>query len=209
MNSPSHPDSVLQYASSDREAAAGSYAPSVPMSVYRELAAELKATKALVESVADQNQQLTQQNQVLRQELLRFAQAADQMRQAIEPAASLAIASPVDLSSFQPELQALERPERPPERSSGRRVERSEESSTSLNHSRSAKPKPSVSAKRGQGPKSVLFSEQRPERLRQEGGSSSAQEMSGLWLATTILLIVVSAFGAGFLIMKPLLGSGK
>jgi hypothetical protein len=207
MNSPSHPDSVLQYASSDREAAGG-YSPSVPMSVYRELAAELKATKALVESVTNQNQQLIQQNQVLRQEMLRFAEAADQMRQAIEPAAALAITAPVDLSSFQLEPQALERPERT-ERSPGRRAERPEESSAGPNPGRSAKVKPAASAKRSAAPKPVLFSEQRPERLRQAGSASSAQEMSGLWLATTILLIVVSAFGAGFLIMKPLLGGGK
>jgi hypothetical protein len=33
--------------------------------------------------------------------------------------------------------------------------------------------------------------------------------MSGLWLAATILLIVISAFGAGFLIMKPLLSNSR
>ncbi|NJL47915.1 MAG: hypothetical protein HC929_11055 [Leptolyngbyaceae cyanobacterium SM2_5_2] len=64
-------------------------APSVPISVYRELATELKATQALVESLTQQNQQLGQQNQVLRKEMLRFAESAAQLKQAVEASAPL------------------------------------------------------------------------------------------------------------------------
>lgn len=57
-----------------KTANAGSYAPSVPMSVYRELAAELQATKAMVNSLSRQNHDLAQQNRVLKQEIHRAVQ---------------------------------------------------------------------------------------------------------------------------------------
>ena len=49
-----------------------------------------------------------------------------------------------------------------------------------------------------------LFTEQ-PDEGRPLSKVTSRSELSNLWLATTILLVVVSAFGAGFLIMRPLL----
>ena len=51
------------------------YAPSVPMSVYRELAAELRANKAVIDSLNSRNQQLLEQNQRLKQEIHNVVQA--------------------------------------------------------------------------------------------------------------------------------------
>ncbi len=45
------------------------YSPSVPISVYRELAAELQAAEALLDSLNAQNQHLAKHNQKLRQEI--------------------------------------------------------------------------------------------------------------------------------------------
>jgi len=45
------------------------YSPSVPLSVYRELAAELQAAEAMLDSCNAQNQHLAKQNQQLRQEI--------------------------------------------------------------------------------------------------------------------------------------------
>ena len=56
-------------------AAPTNYAPSVPMSVYRELAAELRANKAVIDSLTSRNQQLIQQNQRLKQEIHNVVQA--------------------------------------------------------------------------------------------------------------------------------------
>jgi hypothetical protein len=52
--------------------------------------------------------------------------------------------------------------------------------------------------------KQRLFTEQ-PESMQPLTKVSSRADLGNLWLATTILLVVVSAFGAGFLIMRPLL----
>jgi len=45
------------------------YLLSVPLSVYRELAAELQAAEAMLDSCNAQNQHLAKQNQQLRQEI--------------------------------------------------------------------------------------------------------------------------------------------
>lgn len=57
------------------------YAPSVPISVYRELAAEMQANQALLEFLKTQNQQLIEQNQQLRQEIDQLAQSAVYLQQ--------------------------------------------------------------------------------------------------------------------------------
>lgn len=204
MNLPLHPDPSPQHSAPERDVStANSYAPSVPISVYRELSAELQATKTMVDSLNSQNQQLTRQNQVLRQEILRFAQASDRLRLAIEstqPAPAVAVSSESFGANFEEESNSF--PDRVGEGVS--------QLATQVN--RIVKPLPAAPhPKRPKGgqQQAALFTEQRPERLRQGMDASRSQDMSGLWLATTILLIVVSAFGAGFLIMKPLLGGNK
>lgn len=49
--------------------------PTVPMSVYRELAGELQATKTQLEELKQENQQLYQQNQSLRLEISNLSQS--------------------------------------------------------------------------------------------------------------------------------------
>ncbi|NER79923.1 MAG: hypothetical protein F6K42_10135, partial [Leptolyngbya sp. SIO1D8] len=59
-------------------------------------------------------------------------------------------------------------------------------------------PKPELGQQR-------LFTEQ-PEGMRPLSKQlSSRPDLGNLWLATTILLVIFTAFGAGFLIMRPLL----
>lgn len=61
------------------------YSASVPISVYRELTAELQATKALLESTTSQYQQLTQENQILRQEIEQIVHQALRLNQVLHP----------------------------------------------------------------------------------------------------------------------------
>ena len=83
MNASFPSESSRQVPTSQGALQGGRQTPSVPISVYRELATELKATQAMVESLNQQNQQLSQQNQMLRQEMLSFAESADRLRQAV------------------------------------------------------------------------------------------------------------------------------
>ena len=57
---------------------------SVPMYVYRELAAELQSTKALLDAVTIQQQQLKQENQLLRQEVTKFVESLSHLQKFID-----------------------------------------------------------------------------------------------------------------------------
>ncbi|NET39889.1 MAG: hypothetical protein F6K19_49375 [Cyanothece sp. SIO1E1] len=81
MKSHAKSDSPVRTAPGPKSAVPNSYAPAVPISVYRELAEELQATKSMLESVNGQNQQLAKQNQQLRQEIEKVVQSALQLRQ--------------------------------------------------------------------------------------------------------------------------------
>jgi len=226
MNSPYPSDSSFSAAVAADTPQASRQAPSVPISVYRELATELQATQGLVDSLTQQNQQLSQQNQHLRQEMLRFADAAQQLRQAIDssqpaspdPRASVSqlvtITGTDEMALGQDAANSL--PERLSE-SLGDGV-----SGLANQFGKMVKPKPMAKSPRagakGQGrpaakrpqpapPPQRLYTEERLEPSRSTQPSGKTTDFSGLWLATTILLIVVTAFGAGFLIMKPLLNS--
>ena len=50
-----------------------------------------------------------------------------------------------------------------------------------------------------------LFTEQTGDYRHSALSSDEEKEIGGIWLALSIILIIVTAFGAGFLIMKPLL----
>lgn len=173
--------------------AGAGYAPSVPISVYRELAAELKTTQAMVDALTIQNQQLAHQNQVLRQEFLRFAESADQLRQAVSATEA---GLPLVATPMSPESEPAPSP---PKGSVAEGVSKLAVRATRMMMAKAA---PGTGMPAQSEP---LFTEQPSEAFQTGSASLKKQDMSGLWLATTVLLIVISAFGAGFLIMRPLL----
>lgn len=63
----------------------GSYRPSVPLSVYRELAKELQVTQHRVDRLELQNQQLLEQNKQLRQQIEQVIEATQKLQQVVEP----------------------------------------------------------------------------------------------------------------------------
>lgn len=224
MNAPFQSDSPLH--TSDHPSP-GRYAPSVPISVYRELATELKATQAMVDSLTQQNQQLNQQNQVLRQEMLRFVDSATQLKQALEISQPLApLPKPVETLE-EPSEGAYSLTERLSD-SMGESVSHLAHQVTQIVRPPAAKPTVSVQAttktpkvQAKPAPKAahkrprpapgdrMVYTEERLDPTRPGQLEHRSSELSGLWLATTILLIVFSAFGAGFLIMKPLLSNSR
>ncbi len=150
-------------------------APSVPVSVYRELATELQAAKALSESLNAQNQQLLRQNQQLQQELdkaidsvLYWRQANNNHRTIPKPVANRL--SPPH-SSQVPTAKEGVLPFFPKAATSSPEI-------TELEQGR--------------------YRRQAPERV---------SEISGWSLAIAIVLIIVTAFGAGYFMMRPLVRS--
>ncbi|EDX87639.1 hypothetical protein S7335_5349 [Synechococcus sp. PCC 7335] len=261
------------------------------MSVHRELAAELRANKAVIDSLNNRNEQLLRQNQRLKQEIHHVVQAAvslghtagvtrgaknsvyNSSRSGLrsdkkEPLTkntgakhtgtqrSRLDAASASSNRTQSEKQRSEKKtgkqtgERPntqrshllelidpnlidqaamPYEPSAASAQITSPSTHTLVHQpiseghptgRSGKKQISkLSENTSQQPQkdsklSFQFSAMMPKLFTEESGShhssllekSAQQEISGIWLALSILLIVVTAFGAGFLIMKPLLG---
>ncbi len=140
-------------------------APSVPVSVYRELAAELQAAKALSASLKAQNQQLLRQNQQLQQELNKAIDSVLYWR------------------------NTQKTPHRPfPETQSANRTP---EGALPI-FPKTAKFPEITETEQGR------YRRQLPERVT---------EISGWSLAIAIVLIMVTAFGAGYFMMRPLVRS--
>ncbi|XHX80353.1 MAG: hypothetical protein RBJ76_10615 [Stenomitos frigidus ULC029] len=165
---------------------ANPHSPSVPISLYREVATELKATQVKMESLNQQNQQLTHQNQQLRLEIERVVQSALQLRQVADahlPTSTL----PASSSSLQGLELHFQTPPAAP------------------SHNADAIA-PDQLDPRAAAPKS-LFTEQEAKPRHGSKTERNAEKMGGWWLAIVICFIVVTAFGTGFLIVRPLLPS--
>jgi hypothetical protein len=142
------------------------YAPSVPISVYRQLASELETLKAQLIDTTQKNQQLTQQNQQLRQALTTLVQSAMMVQPLVggtpsaPPAAipSTPAASPSAPSATAPDLPNFDE----------------------------------------------FFSEQ-PAPPPVPETTSKPRNFGGLWLTIVILGVMLTAFGAGFIVVRPML----
>lgn len=261
------------------QSAPTNYAPSVPMSVYRELAAELRANKAVIDSLNSRNQQLIQQNQKLKKEIHNVVQATlnlgqfagvarpagqDSVPNAIGPdtlaklvraqgeanktAGNIPIAEPDAINyDISPQRQPAPQPpqnrqqqgmppvrpqQHAPRQQSQQRRPQPIQSGTRLSAptnvpapKRTAKPasmqvktnRPPAPPRQAAPKKRIdvaiatkaapakLFTEQTGEYRSSVLDSPDEKEIGGIWLALSIILIIVTAFGAGFLIMKPLL----
>jgi cobalamin biosynthesis Mg chelatase CobN len=173
----------MQNAKAASSTSSNSYAPSVPISLYREIVTELQVTKTTMESLKAQNQQLSQQNQQLRIEIERVVQSALRLRQAADAQQQAFSVSESDVAQSNLELHVEQPPVPPVPASPSRPAAKAE------------KPAPEK-----------LFTEQsaQPRRTAQLERSS---ETSSWWLVLVVCLIVVTAFGVGFVIVRPLLPS--
>jgi len=60
------------------------YSPSVPLSVYRDLAGELQSAEAMLDALTVQNKQLVQENQLLRQEITKVVQSFSHLQKLVD-----------------------------------------------------------------------------------------------------------------------------
>lgn len=184
------------------------YSPSVPISVYRELAAELQATQTMLDSVHAQNQQLLRQNQYFRTEIDRLAQTVIQSQQSLAalPMPFLGDRTPLPIPA--PQQQPIsQQPSKPVAKSklpaAPSKVASAKAADSPLDAGNVAA-LPSNTDAEIQQAGTLLFTGQdttQPSSL----DSDRSGEINGWWLILTIFLIVIGAFGAGFLIVRPLL----
>lgn len=190
--------------------ASSNYSPSIPISIYREVTAELQTVQSQLQTLKAQNQQLTQQNQQLRQELENVVQSAMGLHQAINKAQSISQGKKSQFSAPGASAFTVEMPAslgatltNSPgiEIAPGVQLEpRGNEPSFPFSES----PKPPLIPEIAQ----ASFPEQTEARLRQMS-KSQRSELSGFWLIVSIVLIIVVAFGAGYWIVRPLLNQQR
>lgn len=177
------------------------YSASIPISLYREVTAELQESKAILDSLKAENQHLTQQNQLLRRELENVIQVATQLQQAINKAQTVSQvrspqASSVTATRFSFEIPAPPSPPVEPPIINPTLQSFVPEADLPL-------PEPEHQPFISNTPEPLL-SEQPENRFRPLSRSQQT-ELSGFWLIISILLIVVVAFGAGYWIVRPLI----
>ena len=189
--------SKLNHPAQSTPATTNAYAPAVPISVYRQLAAELQATRVMLESLNAHNQQLVQQNQLLRRELDKIVQSALYLKQIVD-------SSPdgwSEASYTHPEMrnQPGYQTGAPRPMSWGPLPMSGVNPSSpgvAPNALRNLQPSRGVLPDR-------IVTEQAEGRYRQTSQSDSSTVNGWLYILL-IILIVITAFGTGFLLIRSL-----
>lgn len=167
--------------SSHNSSSGNHYSPSVPLSVYKELAAQLQVTEARLNSLNAENYALAKQNQQLRQEIEKAVKSVIRLQQIVDSAA------PYNRNTHHAD-------KRSPARSTPRRKKAVRPPVTDI---------PPIPPKQSGTVLPHLHTEQEDGKYRRRP-SPDASEVNGWGLAIAILLIIISAFGAGYLIVGPL-----
>lgn len=177
-------------ASGQSVSSANAYSPSVPISLYREVTAELQAARSTVEVLKAQNQQLAKQNNYLRQEVEKAALTTLHLRQVV--------------SNLPPVNMDL------PQSSRGEGVADLEARfSAPLTSRPPASPKHySVESSDPFLSEDLVFEQESQPRRKMQVEKRST-ELNGWWVGLIIVTIVITAFGTGFLIVRPLLPAGN
>ncbi|QSJ14981.1 hypothetical protein JYQ62_24355 [Nostoc sp. UHCC 0702] len=177
------------------------YLPSVPMYVYRELAAELQATQAKLDALNAKNQQLVQENQLLRHEVSKVVQSFLHLQKLVgsdaRPSSHQAQNSSFDGKSLNNHPATDTHPRQQVSRS--RQPAVSQVSNSKSHGFDFSVPTVNINAPM---PQTVLIEEQ--EVAYYPTAQSQTKEFNAWWLAFTILLIMLTAFAAGYLIVRPL-----
>ncbi|NET00903.1 MAG: hypothetical protein F6K62_02945 [Sphaerospermopsis sp. SIO1G2] len=205
-----------------------SYSPSVPMYVYRELVGELKAVQARLDVVTGQNQKLAQENQNLRQEFNQVVESCLELQRQLEFSETGSQAHGItkdkikNIPKYQPDVEvnteASNINSSPPSQIKPHSLQANHKTNKSVK-----KPKPQPGKRNYQSPpqsqhqpmsvtvmdmnfpssETVYIEEQEVDYY--VSTDSKAKGLSGWWLLFTIVLIIITGFSAGYLVVRPLL----
>jgi cobalamin biosynthesis Mg chelatase CobN len=175
------------------------YAPSVPLSVYRDLAAELQAAQAVVDSLSAKNQHLSQENQLLRQEIAKAINSVMQLQQFLS----------TTTTNYYPEAYPTASTNRsssvqqPPQASKSQPRKQRPTVPKKIKINRAPQPEPVPEYFPMSEP---VYIEEQEVRYHPYSQTEKA-ETNGWMLLVAIALIILTAFGAGYLIVRPLLAN--
>ncbi|MDJ0733986.1 MAG: hypothetical protein QNJ47_07875 [Nostocaceae cyanobacterium] len=162
------------------------YSPSVPLSVYRELAAQLQATQARVDALSSKNQQLIQENQQLRQEIAKAVQSVLHLQQFAD---TYNCASSKKTSGVNDSRNGKVPPTPPPQ--------------TPQYVQNQPSPFIATVVETETPPEPVIIEEQ--EVNIYAPSETEIKRISVWWLVLAMVVVTFMAFGAGYLIVRPLL----
>ena len=220
------------------------YAPAVPISVYRDLAKELEKAQQQLSTIHAQNIHLKQQNQALRQEVIRVIQSAATLKDILQAPQSMSTAPPAKVNPSIPSTSSAASPPQSPSTSPQSpsranpvadeliaELDRSLAADLSTSFQVNANPPTSVKSTEGivGGPfcevgnpdlddekaselsPDVFFTEQPttpPNAIALEDEEKS-RFLGGIWLPLTLVVVIITAFSAGFLIVLPFIEADK
>ncbi len=185
------------------------YSPSVPISLYREVMAELQTTQAHLNALKEENSDLQQENQQLHQKIEQIINSVMHLQQVTGNSYQTTRGSQMPPSLSQP----VQMPTRTPTASD--RTPKSPATAKNINldninsnNESSSLPFVSPFATEPGGLSNdpePLFTEQQEPRPRRVARSPKASELGGIRLFVFIFVIVVSCFGIGFFVFRPLI----
>ena len=190
------------------------YPPSVPLYVYRELTAELQTIQSKLDVVTNHNQKLAQENQQLRQEITKVIESCLELQKLVDASAP---SSPVAPQSHQ-EVKSLTQLQPPPSNNHEvtytnkpkvttappRQETKQKKAAIKNTHSQNHHQGVAVSATNinATGSQKVFIEEKKVRFSRPT--MSNTKELSGWHLLISIVLIMITGFAAGYVIVRPL-----
>lgn len=191
------------------------YPPSVPLYVYRELTAELQTIQSKLDVVTNHNQKLAQENQQLRQEITKVIESCLELQKLVDASAPSSPVAPQShqevksLTQLQPpisnnhEVTYTNKPKvttAPPRQETKPQKKAVIKNTHSQNHHQEA----AVSATNINATESQkVFIEEKKVRFSRPT-MSNTKELSGWNLLITIVLIMITGFAAGYVVVRPL-----
>ncbi len=178
--------------------------PSVPLSVYRELALELQTAQAKLNTLDKQNQELARENQELRQEISKAVNTVLRLQNFIDSQQQSQEYQKKHIEYHQTSQYQVEQPSHPKVEQRPENPRRVMKTPHKKKVFRSRPPVVPPQVKIPDSiPEQILVEEQEVRYYRQRQPKTS--EVNGWFLALAIFLIVFTAFGAGYFIVRPLL----
>lgn len=156
--------------------AASNYSPAVPISVYRDLAAELQTAQTQIKTLEAENRLLRNRYRQMQVEVGRVIQATNKLQPFTLESQSAAVT---------PQLEVVSQPAVTTEKTTP----------------------PTANPFIPQ--REPLFTETAIEQTSESGLTRPTEEIKGWWLFLTVILIVVTAFGTGFLVVRPFLNNSN
>jgi hypothetical protein len=170
-----------------------SHPASVPLTVYRQLANELQVAQGKINQLTATNQHLSQENQLLRQEISKVVESVENLENLLGSPESDNLSPQVAVNILRQKQKVAK----------ARTTVKSHRESPSHPHRSSTVP--AQPTRPNYQPISETFYIEEQEVRYDYQNHADSPQISGWRLFIGIFIIIITAFGAGYLVVRPLL----